>query len=153
MKRFIAVLAVVTAVAGSLALAGSATAAECGSHVREGTGTLKLRLTAGSDTYRAGDDAVLHAEVRRYVGDRDVGPADGATVGVQLLARDGGYLAGNATTDAEGKAAVKIRLPRGVSGSVDARAMAWKTAAQHECGWVGEDGRSMLARRIFRIIR
>lgn len=149
------------AVAG-LFLAGSVLAPVAGAsetgcqdpHDTQPTRTFEVRVRVAEDVYHLGEKARFRVKVTRVLHGQVIGPAEGAHVGV-FVTLDDVLLAGDAVTDAKGRAVVKVLLRRyAPTGFADVIVTATKQTADLPCHWEYEQEFGDVEERdLFRVVR
>lgn len=132
MKKVVATISavLVLGVAGAASAAGST----AGSSSRcmdgsERTRTFDVKVKVLDEVYRLGEKAEFQVRVHRVVDGQDLGPVEGADVAVGIELGDV-YLIDGGTTDAQGKASVKVALKQYARpGLADVTATASKLVA------------------------
>ncbi len=174
MRRRTSLLAATTLLAGVLALAPASSAGACSSgDVRSkmrtgnlevvGLRTYHLEVKADRSSYKVGDMAKVNVLVTRPAHEDPVGagvqqeppqsfPAEGANVGIGIRVGEV-FLFGHGTTNAEGKAQVKIKIQSYTpAGKATADAYAWRVAADTTCLRVEENGYTQKT-NLFNVLR
>lgn len=164
MKRLVALISALLAVG----LVGSASAAAlhptavgkgggqpaCADET-DPTRTFVVKVKVLDEEYRIGQKAKFVVRVKRVVAGGDLGPVEGAQVGVGVAVGDV-YLRDGAVTDTDGRALVEVPIKRHTpAGRADVDAEAWKMTGidtpcnsklEYEYGDVTELG-------LFRVVR
>lgn len=92
----------------------------------EPTHTFVVNVKVLDDEYRVGQKAKFVVRVKRVVAGRDLGPVEGAQVGVGVALGDV-YLRDGAVTDSNGRAVVEVSIKRYTpAGWADVGTQAWK---------------------------
>ena len=125
--------------------------------------TFHLVLAADKKVYKVGDTATVEVTVTRPAHEDPLGngipfdppqsyPAEDVNVGIGLRVGDV-FLFGHSITDAEGKAAVKVKLePWTPAGPAIADGFAWEVAADTPCLRVEENGYQQRP-NIFKVVK
>lgn len=123
-------------------------------HDTQLTRTFDVRVRVAEDVYKLGETAKFRVKVTRTLHGEVVGPVEGASV-VLGVALDESFLAGGATTDADGKAVVAVHLKRYASpGLADVFAYAEKQHVDLPCSWDYErEFGDVEERGLFRVVR
>ena len=102
-----------------------------GTHSPNHTFVVKVRVL--DDKYQLGEKAKFRVRVHRVVEGQDLGPVEGAEVGVGVTLGDV-YLTGGGMTDAEGRTLVKVALKKyAPAGLADAFVYASKLVTDVPC--------------------
>jgi hypothetical protein len=149
--RKLAALCATAVLAGSMTAAPAQAAAHCAGTEQVNLYTFKVNMKSAKKSYTLGQTATINVEVLRPADEDPLGmhqpmppvekhPVEGANIGVGLRAGDV-FLFGVGTTNADGKAAVKIKIQTYAEpGEVNVDALAYKVIHQNVCMTVQEFG-------------
>lgn len=102
-------------------------------HDRQPTRTFSVSVRALADAYAVGEVAKFSVRVRRVVDKANLGPVEGAQVGL-YVSRGDLVVAGGATTDADGRAIVDVQLKKYMpAGPADVNVYARRQTVDHPC--------------------
>lgn len=153
-KKFWTMVMVASFTGGSLLVVPAAAEPCSRPHETQATRTFEVRVSTAQDVYVVGETIRFRVGVTRTIDGVVVGPAEDAQVAIAVGIEDT-FLYGGGTTDARGRALVKLRLKKNTpAGSADVVAFAYRETVDLPChSDLEQETGDVEERNLFRVVR